>query len=44
LLLKRNFYQAQIGIARDIYLLESERMNKDGLFSLQARSVRIDKF
>jgi hypothetical protein len=41
--LKKIFYQAQMGTARDL-IFRKCRNNKDGLFSFQARLVKTDKF
>jgi len=40
---ERKFIQAQKGIARDVFILERERNNKDGLSSFQAQAAMINK-
>jgi hypothetical protein len=39
----KEIIQAQKGIARDVFILESERDNKDGLSSFQAQAAMINK-
>jgi hypothetical protein len=41
---KRNILAGSNGDYKGYISLESEGMNKDGVFSFQARSVRTDKF
>jgi hypothetical protein len=40
---KRKFIQAQKGIARDVFISERERNNKDGFSSFQAQVAMINK-
>jgi len=40
---ERKMFQAQKGIARDLFILECERNNKDGLSSFQAQTTKINK-
>jgi hypothetical protein len=39
----KEIIQAQKGIVRDVFILESERDNKDGLSSFQAQAAMINK-
>ena len=39
----KEIIQAQKGIARDVFILESEMDNKDGLSSFQAQAAMINK-
>jgi len=40
---ERKFIQVQKGIARDVFISEHERNNKDGLSSFQAQAAMINK-
>jgi hypothetical protein len=40
---ERKFIQAQNRTAGDIFILECERKNKDGLFLFQAQAVKFNK-
>ena len=40
---ERKFIHAQKGIARDVFISERERNNKDGLSSFQAKAAMINK-
>jgi hypothetical protein len=40
---ERKFIQAQNGTARDIFILECARNNKDDISSFQAQAIKINK-
>jgi len=40
---ERKFIQVQKGIARDVFISEHQRNNKDGLSSFQAQAAMINK-